>query len=170
VHHPQGGPIGRHPMGATAQVFVVRPDGSDLRQLTTAHGCHIAPTPYRDQLFFGHATCRGRGRGFEKLSTRGGAKEVELRDSTGGWSESAVSPEGRLLVVEMVDITVRFFETSAKSFKPQLLFEFSRFGDEVRPAWLSGSKAFLFQVGEFVYRAEGKKQPVRVASLRGSPK
>ena len=78
AHHPRkGGPPGKHEVGANAQLYRVRTNGTGLEALTSEPGCHMHPNVgSKGAVVYAHTGCR-MGRSVKIFANRRSTKGLE---------------------------------------------------------------------------------------------
>ncbi|WNG48196.1 hypothetical protein F0U60_31720 [Archangium minus] len=166
AHHPlAGGPPGQHEMKASAQLYEVGLDGSNLRALTSGQGCHIGPTsPHAGRLFFVHTPCDGRR--FLSVVELSSGKVVDHPVSEWRVGEVSLSPDGRrLLLTSTGSDRTRIIEMDVSSRKASVLLEVEHDSSTLKPQYGIDSTQILFQNQGAIWLVQGGRT-TKLASLQ----
>jgi Tol biopolymer transport system component len=168
--HNGSGPPGEHQPGMNAQVFRVRLDGSHLEQLTTSHGCKLAPASAKAKVIYLHSTCQ-RTAGAESMPVErsdGGSQQVRAFGEA-GWNavELAATRDGRrVAVVESRTPGAVVYEYSTTgAARPKMLAQFEFYPRPMQPQWGQAGDALFVKAIRDVWKLPRSGKPVRLSTL-----
>ena len=156
----------QHTFGTYAQVFRVRPDGSELQQVTDENGCHFASafTP-RGELVYVHSSCSVR----TWIERRHDAPKPEILVTVvGSIAEATTSPNSDAVLFVQDEPDSFAVQEVRSGQKPHVLFRLDRSMERVRAAYGRTSKEIFYQQGGQVWvLSKGVRSAIAPLEERG---
>ena len=159
--------VGNHTKETFAQIFRIRPDGSQREQITDENGCHVATSFAHGKLTYIHTDCRTHG-DFTRVAEP--EQPEVLVTVASGASEAQVSPDGTSVLFAVHRPEYNGIVETRRAGAQHELVKLSGHMKQARPAYGRSKHEVLFQDDQTVWVLKGgNRTAIAKLTEEGSP-